>query len=264
LSGHKWDLPPVLDIERDDKLTAQQITPCVRDCLHLSEQRFGRKPIVYTAKWFWNKFVLPSAEWAQCDLWVASYGSGDAVLPAGWTTWKIWQYTGKGHAPGIAGDVDLNWFSGSYDDLLKYCQVAPPQPVGQRAKAKSALNIRNGAGVNYQDIGDLPSGAEVTIGKVDGTDVWVQIDANKWIALAFKGERNARTETGGGGLHVRVTVDALNIRSGPGVEQTLVGQLKKDAVAPLRAVDGKDVWGEVEPGRWIAIAFRGDRYVDFV
>jgi lysozyme len=48
LTGHKWDLPPVLDIERDDKLTSQQITQAVRDCLHLSEQRFGRKPIVYT------------------------------------------------------------------------------------------------------------------------------------------------------------------------------------------------------------------------
>jgi hypothetical protein len=32
----------------------------------------------------------------------------------------------------------------------------------------------------------------------------------------------------------------------------------------LKAVEGKDVWGEIEPGKWIAIAFRGDRFVDFV
>ena len=110
----------------------------------------------------------PSSEWAQYDLWVASYGSGNAVLPAGWTDWKIWQYTGNGHAPGIAGNVDLNWFNGSYDELLKYCDAHAPQPIGQRAKTTAGLNVRNGAGVNYQDIGDLPSGADVTIGRVDG------------------------------------------------------------------------------------------------
>jgi lysozyme len=264
LVGHNWDLPPVLDIERDDGQTPQQITQCARESLCLSEQRFGRKPIVYTAQWFWDKFVLPSSEWAQYDLWVASYGAAEVSLPAAWSNWKIWQYSGNGHAPGIAGEVDLNWFNGSYDDLLKYCQAEAPQPIGQRARARSTLNIRNGAGINYQDIGDLPAGAEVMIDKIDGMDVWVQIDANKWIALAYKGERNARTEAGSSGLQVRVTTDTLNVRGGPGVDQPLVDQLKKDVVVPLQAVEGKDVWGEITPGQWIAIAFRGDRYVDFV
>jgi lysozyme len=263
LIGRKWDLPPVLDIERDDAQAPQQITQCVREALRLSEQRFGRKPIVYTAKWFWNKFVLPSNEWAQYDLWVASYGAAEVVLPAAWPTWKIWQYTGNGHAPGIASEVDLNWFNGSYDDLLKCCQADIPQPIGQCARVKSTLNIRNGAGINYQDIGDLPSGAEVTIGQIDGTDVWVQIDASKWIALAYKGERNARTDAISTGLQVRVTSNSLNVRRGPGIDQALVGQLKKDAIAPVKQVDGKDVWGEIEPGKWVAIAFRGSRYVDF-
>ncbi len=264
LIGHKWDLPPVLDIERDDGQAPQQITQCARESLRLGAQRFGRKPIVYTAQWFWDKFVLPSSEWAQYDLWVASYGAAEVSLPAAWSSWKIWQYSGNGHAPGVAGEVDLDWFNGSYDDLLKYCQAEAPQPVGQRARARSTLNIRNGAGINYQDIGDLPAGTEVTIDKIDGMDVWVQIDANKWIALAYKGERNARTEPGSGGLQVRVTTDTLNVRSGPGVDQPLVGQLKKDAVAPLRVVEGEDVWGEIAPDQWIAIAFRGERYVDFV
>ena len=90
----------------------------------------------------------------------------------------------------------------------------------------------------------------------------MQIDTNKWIALAYKGERYAQSETSSGGLQIRVTADTLNVRSGPGVDQPLVGQLKKDAVALLKEVDGRDVWGEIAPGKWIAIAFRGDRYVD--
>lgn len=262
LSGRKWDLPPVLDIERDDAQTPQQITQCVRDALRLSEQRFGRKPIVYTAKWFWNKFVLPSSEWAQYDLWVASYGVAEAQLPDAWPAWKIWQYTSNGHAPGIAGDVDLNWFNGSYDDLLKYCRTTPAPVPGARVRTKTTLNVRNGPGVNYADIGDLAARAEVTIGKVDGTDVWVQIEQGKWIALAYKGDRNARTEAGSGGLQVRVLVDTLNVRGGPGVDQPILDQLKKDAVVPLKDVDGKDAWGVMEPGKWIALAFKGEKYVE--
>ena len=48
------------------------------------------------------------------------------------------------------------------------------------------------------------------------------------------------------------------------MEQALVDQLKKDAVAPLKAVDGKDAWGEMEPGKWIAVAFKGEKYVERV
>ncbi len=263
LTGHEWDLPPVFDIELAGALTTQQITQSARDCLGLGEQRFGRKPIVYTGKWFWDSHVLASGDWAQYDLWAASYGSASPVLPTGWTSWKIWQYTSTGRVPGIDVDVDLNWFNGSYDDLLTYCSAPAPQPTGRRAKTKATLNVRNGAGINYQDIGDLPAGSDVTIDRMDGTDVWVQIDTNKWIALAYKGERYAQAEASGSGLQVRVTTDTLNVRSGPAVDQSLVGQLKKDAVVPLKEVDGKDVWGEIAPGKWIAIAYRGDRYVNF-
>jgi hypothetical protein len=61
---------------------------------------------------------------------------------------------------------------------------------------------------------------------------------------------------------VRVLTDSLNVRRGPGVEQTLVEQLKKDEVTPLRAMEGKDAWGEMEPGKWIALAFKGEKYVE--
>ncbi len=264
LAGHKWDLPPVLDIERDDGLTTPQITQCVRDCLHLSTQRFGRSPIVYTAQWFWDSHVMASGEWAQYDLWVASYGSSSAVLPNGWTDWKIWQYSGNGHTPSVPGEVDLDWFNGSYDDLLKYCNVTPPQPVGQSARTRTALNVRNGPGFNYAIVGGVAAGTAVTIDKVDGTDVWAQIDANKWIAAVYKGVRYAQSDAVAQGLQARVIVPSLNVRSGPGVENAIVGQLASGAVVPIQMVDGKDAWGEITPGKWIAITFRGDRYVDFV
>jgi GH25 family lysozyme M1 (1,4-beta-N-acetylmuramidase)/uncharacterized protein YraI len=261
LGSHKPALPPVLVIERDDQQTPSAITSCARDCVGLCEQRFGRKPIIYTALWYWNKFILPSAEWTQYDLWVASYGTAEAALPHNWSTWKIWQYTGSGHAPGIGGDVHLNWFNGSYDDLLKYGQAAPPPPLGLRATTKTMLNIRNGSSINYADIGDLAAGAVVTIGTIDGLDVWVQFDAEKWIAFVYKGVRYAHSQAGTNGLQARVVVPDLNVRKGPGVEFDAVGDLTADSVVSIKDVAGKDVWGEIEPGKWIALAFRGEKYI---
>lgn len=118
--------------------------------------------------------------------------------------------------------------------------------------------------LNYVDLSDLAAGTVVAIVKIAATDVWVQSDQGKWIALAYKGERNARTEMGGGGLQVRVLADSLNVRSGPDVEQALVDQLKKDVVAPLEAVDGKDAWGEMDLGKWIALAVKGGKFVEAV
>ena len=265
LSGHITDLPPVLDIELDGGQTPDQITATIRECLRLSAQRFGRRPIIYTAKWFWNKFVLSSGEWAQVDLWVASYGTAEAQLPAGWASWKIWQYANNGSVPGIAGDVDLNWFNGTYEDLLKYCQASLPPAQGLRVKVKTTLNVRSGPGIKYADIGDVTTGEIITIGRIDGTDVWAQIGVNQWIALVYKGTRFAKSEVAPqGGLRAHVSVPSLNVRSGPGVDQTIVGELKADATASILGVDGKDAWGEMEPGKWIAIAYRGEQYVELL
>lgn len=46
-------------------------------------------------------------------LWLASYGRNDGVdhgadVPKPWKRWVAHQYTSKGHAPGIAGNLDLS------------------------------------------------------------------------------------------------------------------------------------------------------------
>jgi lysozyme len=133
LGYRKADLPLVLDIEKDDGCSPAEITACVRDCLRRVEQRDDRKPIIYTAAWFWNPNVLPSPEWSEYDLWVAHYGAPAPMLPAGWDEWKFWQHSETGDVPGIGtGATDLDWFAGSYEDLLEYAgkRIRPqPQPL---------------------------------------------------------------------------------------------------------------------------------------
>jgi len=58
-------------------------------------------------------------------------------------------------------------------------------------------------------------------------------------------------------LSFEVTSEVLNIRNGPGVEYSIVGQLQKGAKVTGKRLQSKSVWVEYEPGKWIALAFNG-------
>jgi len=199
LGDRKADLPIVLDVELSRGVSPAGITTCVKDCLQMVEQRDDRKPVIYTAKWFWNDHVLESPEWSAYDLWVANYGISTPSLPAGWSEWKLWQHSDKGRVPGIAATTNLNHFAKSYNDLLAYINAEPedeaPPSVGLRARTiASRLNVRNGPGVNYSDIGDLHEGNVVNVVSLDGNDVWVEFEPGKWAAFAFRGKRYMELE----------------------------------------------------------------------
>ena len=80
LGTSKADLPLVLDFESSHNCSPDEITACARDCLRIVAQRDERRPLVYTARWFWDAQVSDSSEWAGYDLWVASYGVDALVL----------------------------------------------------------------------------------------------------------------------------------------------------------------------------------------
>ncbi len=58
-------------------------------------------------------------------------------------------------------------------------------------------------------------------------------------------------------LPLEVTSETLNIRNGPGVEYTIIGQLRKGAAVSGKRLQSKSVWIEYEKGKWIALAFNG-------
>jgi len=210
LDGRPVDLPLVIDAERDDGEDPATITRRLLDCLEAAgsygsvassetEQRqVGRSPIVYTARWFWNRHVLTSAVWEGYDLWVASY-TAEPVLPRDWTMWRFWQYSERGSVPGIAASTDLNWFNGSLEDLLAYAgqDNAPPRVTGPGWRLRVTtrkLNVRNGPGLDYDDVGDLYEGDVLDVLTLTGDDAWVEFEPGKWAALALKGERYLEPE----------------------------------------------------------------------
>ncbi|MCU0522441.1 MAG: hypothetical protein MUF84_17330 [Anaerolineae bacterium] len=187
------DLPLVIDVERDDGVDPKRITQCVRDCLREVEGREARRPIIYTARWYWNRFIQSSPEWSAYDLWVASYTS-QPLLPRDWTVWRFWQHSESGDVPGSGSkSTDLNWFAGTHEDLLAY---AGPAPAIRSARAPKwrmrvtipKLNVRSGPGVTYKDIGDLHDGDVVEVRRLAGKDVWVELEPGKWVAYALKDE----------------------------------------------------------------------------
>jgi len=62
-------------------------------------------------------------------------------------------------------------------------------------------------------------------------------------------------------LQFEVTFETLNVRNGPGVEFSIVGQLSKGAKVTGKRLHSKSVWIELEPGKWCALAFDGSTFM---
>ena len=58
-------------------------------------------------------------------------------------------------------------------------------------------------------------------------------------------------------LSFEVKAEVLNVRNGPGVEYSIVGQLQKGTKIKGKRLQSKSVWVEYEPGKWCALAFNG-------
>lgn len=108
------DLPPVLDVELESG-TGSNLISGVQTWLGLVEQGLGRQPMIYTGPSFWNEYM--TGGFGSYPLWVSEYEVSAPKLLNGWSTWAFWQYSSTGTVMGIAGNVDLDYFNGSLNDL---------------------------------------------------------------------------------------------------------------------------------------------------
>jgi GH25 family lysozyme M1 (1,4-beta-N-acetylmuramidase) len=123
------DLPAVIDVEQTPNgVTPAQYAQKVADWIGIVEQGTGKRPIVYTGKYFWNDNVQSSA-FAANPLWLAAYVSGCPDTPRPWTKWTFWQFTDSGSVPGISGNVDVNVFDGTVADLEALAGVSACAPT---------------------------------------------------------------------------------------------------------------------------------------
>ena len=124
--GGSLELPPVIDVEEDDGHSAEEIQQAIRVWIEVVEEELGITPMIYTGFYFWQDHVGGTSEFNSYPLWHPQYAQIDCPRIAdAWPDWHFWQYSCTGRVAGIEGDVDLNHFNGSYDDLLAFSQSLP-------------------------------------------------------------------------------------------------------------------------------------------
>ena len=110
------DLPPVLDVEHKPKdRSVEDFQRDVLTWLHIVEDKYHVKPIIYTYYKFKDKY-LSAPVFNDYPYWIANYYV-DKVEYKG--PWKFWQHTDAGKLPGIKGYVDFNIYNGSFYDMKK-------------------------------------------------------------------------------------------------------------------------------------------------
>lgn len=110
------DLPPVIDVESTDGQSRSTIANKVQRWLDRVEAGLGVRPIVYTGPYFWRD-NLGGPDFARYPLWIAHYGTNCPKVPPTWTRWAFHQRTDSGRVRGVPGNVDMNVFNGTSDDL---------------------------------------------------------------------------------------------------------------------------------------------------
>ncbi|MDT3424840.1 GH25 family lysozyme M1 (1,4-beta-N-acetylmuramidase) [Paenibacillus forsythiae] len=109
------DMPPVMDYENNPgKLAPEEIREVARAFLDELEVLTGCRPMIYTGSYFSSNF---DSSFSDYKLWIAKYSSKPPQNIQAWNNWDIWQYTESGAIPGINGNVDLNYYNGSIEEL---------------------------------------------------------------------------------------------------------------------------------------------------
>jgi lysozyme len=141
------DLPPVLDVETADGASNDAMQSGVKTWLDTVAAQTGVTPMIYAAPGFWNQHL--NDQFGSHPLWIAEYGVPSPKLPHGWTNWNFWQYSQSGQVDGVSGNVDLDYFQGSMDDLTAFSgsasTPAAPAPAATAAsRASQTYAVQSG------------------------------------------------------------------------------------------------------------------------
>lgn len=199
LGSRSSHLPIVLDVELSRDMSADDIASSARECVTFIEDETGRRPVIYTARWFWDRHVVDDPDWNEYCLWVAHYGTDAPSLPKPWEEWAFWQYSDHGQVPGIDASTDLNWFNGTYEELLDYVDgdvVKDEMPLAElrACVTMETLNLRSGPGMNYGTVGELHQGDLVNVVSLAGEDIWIQVAPGEWAPFRSRGKRYMELE----------------------------------------------------------------------
>lgn len=122
------DLPPVLDVEKQGKLSNAQLKNDIKTWLKIVEDKYKVKPLIYTSYKF-RKDILTDSVFNEYPLWIAHYYVNKLEYKG---KWMFWQHTDCGKIKGIKGFVDCNIFNGSLQELMDMTiKDTDPEDLGE-------------------------------------------------------------------------------------------------------------------------------------
>jgi len=195
IAGKEFKLGIWLDVETEAGATPLTYKH-VNGFMTLAEAEFGQLGI-YAANWCWKSIMgAEYAKYASRKLWCASYANAP-LIPPGWSSYVLWQYTSKGQLPGYAGNLDVNKFNGDEEAWHNWTGATIiPKPPEDKTKVITlatvqipVLRMRAGAGTGYAIVGSLAGGATVEIleTKPVGADIWARVGQGQWSAMKYNG-----------------------------------------------------------------------------
>lgn len=127
----KPDLPPVIDVEAQDKCDPADIAKVLKAMIDYMVDKGYRKPIIYSR---WGFLVnqcgftkLSSADWyTEHYLWLAQYNTQLVNKPADMSNVIAWQYTDRLKLPGIGVSLDGNYWLKGKELLHELAGIEPP------------------------------------------------------------------------------------------------------------------------------------------
>ena len=107
------DLLPVIDAEVIKGVSVRAFQTRLLELCQLFEKEYGKKPIIYTGRNFYNKYIHGNTRLSTYKYFIASYTFEEPQLN-GDKEYVMWQYTATGNVKGIRGDVDQSKLMGRH------------------------------------------------------------------------------------------------------------------------------------------------------
>ncbi|WP_405589828.1 GH25 family lysozyme [Streptomyces sp. NBC_01190] len=219
----------------------------------------GRYPIVYSTRDWWSTCTGNSATPGQHDpLWIANYSGSPTPLPAGWSTYTIWQNADSGTFP---GDQDV--FNGTTTDLKTFAHgtYAPPPPppgsgwpvISQGATGHSTTTIQylldaHGSTLTVDgDFGPATRSAVIAFQTSQGLTADGIVGPSTWQVLIIT------VQEGDGGPAVKAAQDELTAHSHPVTVDGEFGPATRSGVLAFQTSKSLTADGVVGPKTWAAL-----------
>lgn len=171
----KPDLPPVIDLETSGGQSNAVVKANVLAFAQKTKELWGEYPIIYSRDGLIKQFGLMDYIKDPNLYWKAMYSNKPTGYPS-----KFWQFSEKFRIPGIACNLDGDYYLGTIEELT--ASAGTPSPIepepsliGKTGKVVcGVLNIRSGPGIEYRVVGHLHIKASVTVLDVQN-ERWLQI-----------------------------------------------------------------------------------------